>query len=204
MARTNPRAAMGIVKKASGKIKTTGKFHGKSNALGHGGRAAQLKARGVPGGVIGNLARAAHAAPGQKNYHGKKTSKKKASNAIPKQELGLALKRKGSKRKSSSPKHTHIHVHFHKGSDALIGTEEENKEMSGMRMKHYKKAHKDAVEGDEKEGDTSTQGKQEDAEEGHEEYKGKKRKHMKGAVCMKCKGAHKTSEHAKKSKKKAA
>jgi hypothetical protein len=52
-------------------IKTTGKFRGKSNKLGHGGRAAQLKAQGVPGGVIGNLARAAHAAPGQKNYHGK-------------------------------------------------------------------------------------------------------------------------------------
>jgi hypothetical protein len=53
-------------------IKKTGSFHGKSNALGHGGRAAQLKAQGVPGGVIGNLARAAQAAPGQKNYHGGK------------------------------------------------------------------------------------------------------------------------------------
>lgn len=53
-------------------IKTTGTFHGKSNALGHGGRAAQLKAQGVPGGVIGKLARAAQAAPGQKNYHGTK------------------------------------------------------------------------------------------------------------------------------------
>jgi hypothetical protein len=50
-------------------IKKSGSFHVKSNALGHGGRAAQLKARGVPGGVIGNLARKAHAAPGQKNYH---------------------------------------------------------------------------------------------------------------------------------------
>ena len=50
----------------------SGSFHGKSNALGHGGRAAQLKAQGVPGGVIGELARKAHAAPGQKNYHGKK------------------------------------------------------------------------------------------------------------------------------------
>lgn len=56
----------------TGPIRKTGKFHGKSNALGHGGRAAQLKARGVPGGVIGELARKAHAAPGQKNYHGKK------------------------------------------------------------------------------------------------------------------------------------
>lgn len=48
----------------------TGKFRGKSNKLGHGGRAAQLKARGVPGGVIGAIARRKHAAPGQANYHG--------------------------------------------------------------------------------------------------------------------------------------
>jgi hypothetical protein len=53
----------------TGKIKKTGKFQGKSNKIGHGGRAAQLKARGVPGGVIGDLARKAHAASGQKNYH---------------------------------------------------------------------------------------------------------------------------------------
>jgi hypothetical protein len=58
-----------------GKIQLTGRFHGKSNKLGHGGRAAQLKAQGVPGGVIGELARKAHAAPGQKNYHGKKSIK---------------------------------------------------------------------------------------------------------------------------------
>lgn len=56
-------------------IKTTGTFKGKSNKLGYGGRAAQLKAKGVPGGVIGDLARAAHAAPGQKNYHGGKPGK---------------------------------------------------------------------------------------------------------------------------------
>ena len=54
---------------AKGPIKKSGTFKGKSNALGHGGRAAQLKAKGVPGGVIGNLAREAQAAPGQKNYH---------------------------------------------------------------------------------------------------------------------------------------
>lgn len=60
---------------AMGPIKTTGSFAGKSNKLGHGGRSAQLKARGVPGGVIGALARAAHAAPGQKNYHGKRKKK---------------------------------------------------------------------------------------------------------------------------------
>ena len=53
-------------------IKKSGSYKGKSNKLGYGGRAAQLKAAGVPGGVIGNLARAAGAAPGQKNYHGGK------------------------------------------------------------------------------------------------------------------------------------
>ena len=52
------------------KTKKTGSFHGKSNKLGHGGRAAQLKAAGVPGGVIGAIARRKHAAPGQANYHG--------------------------------------------------------------------------------------------------------------------------------------
>lgn len=50
--------------------KKTGSFEGKSNKLGHGGRAAQLKAQGVPGGVIGEIARSKHAAPGQKNFHG--------------------------------------------------------------------------------------------------------------------------------------
>ena len=57
-------------------VKKTGTFGGKSNKLGYGGRAAQLKAQGVPGGVIGNLARAAGAAPGGPNYHGKKKSSK--------------------------------------------------------------------------------------------------------------------------------
>jgi len=53
-------------------IKLSGSFKGKSNKLGSGGRAAQLKAKGVPGGVIGNLARKAGAAPGQKNSHASK------------------------------------------------------------------------------------------------------------------------------------
>lgn len=52
------------------KIRKTGTFAGKSNKLGYGGRSAQLRAQGVPEGVIGMLARKAHAAPGQKNYHG--------------------------------------------------------------------------------------------------------------------------------------
>lgn len=52
--------------------KKTGKSFGKSNALGMGGRAAQLKAAGVPGGVIGALARKKQAAPGMKHYRGGK------------------------------------------------------------------------------------------------------------------------------------
>lgn len=49
--------------------KKSGSFKGKSNKLGEGGRAAQLKAQGVPGGVIGAIARSKGAAPGQKNFH---------------------------------------------------------------------------------------------------------------------------------------
>ena len=60
---------------AKGAIKKTGSYKGKSNKLGYGGRAAQLKAKGVPGGVIGNLARKAGAAPGGPNYHGGKRGK---------------------------------------------------------------------------------------------------------------------------------
>ncbi len=65
-----------------GKVKHTGSFHGKSNVLGQGGRASQLKARGVPGGVIGNMARSVGAAPGGPNFH-KKTKKRKASHKEP-------------------------------------------------------------------------------------------------------------------------
>ena len=61
-----------VMKKASGPIKHTGKFGGKSNQLGQGGRAAQMRARGVPGGVIGNIARSEQAAPGQANFHKRK------------------------------------------------------------------------------------------------------------------------------------
>jgi len=52
--------------------KKTGSFDGKSNKLGYGGRAAQLKAKGVPGAVIGEIARKKGAAPGGPNYHGKR------------------------------------------------------------------------------------------------------------------------------------
>ncbi len=55
--------------------KKSGSFHGKSNKLGHGGRAAQLKAQGVPQAVIGEIARKKGAAPGGKNYHGRKGGK---------------------------------------------------------------------------------------------------------------------------------
>ncbi len=50
-------------------VKKTGTYKGKSNTLGHGGRAQQLKDKGVPGAVIGALARKAGAAPGGPNYH---------------------------------------------------------------------------------------------------------------------------------------
>lgn len=53
-------------------VKKTGTFKGKSNKLGYGGRAAQLKDKGVPGAVIGMLARKADAAPGQSNFHPRK------------------------------------------------------------------------------------------------------------------------------------
>lgn len=49
-------------------------YKGKSTALGHGGRAAILKDKGVPDAVIGEIARKKKAAPGQVNYH---PSKKK-------------------------------------------------------------------------------------------------------------------------------
>lgn len=57
---------------AFGKGKPPKTFAGKSTKLGHGGRAAKLKSMGVPGGVIGAIARRKGAAPGQQNYHGKK------------------------------------------------------------------------------------------------------------------------------------
>lgn len=60
---------------AFGDKKMPKKYAGKSTALGHGGRAAKMKAEGVPGGVIGEIARKKHAAPGQSNYHGKKKGK---------------------------------------------------------------------------------------------------------------------------------
>lgn len=57
------------IKARHGDTKKSGSFEGKSNKLGEGGRAAQLKAKGVPGGVIGAIARSKGAAPGGPNYH---------------------------------------------------------------------------------------------------------------------------------------
>jgi hypothetical protein len=68
----NPKLRDAAIAAKQKSVRTSGTFEGKSNALGHGGRAAQLKAKGVPGAVIGMLARRAGAAPGQKNYHGKR------------------------------------------------------------------------------------------------------------------------------------
>lgn len=56
--------------KKSGDTKKTGDYKGKSNKLGHGGRAQQLQDKGVPGAVIGAIARSKGAAPGGPNYHG--------------------------------------------------------------------------------------------------------------------------------------
>jgi len=67
-------------KNKKGVIKHTGSFEGKSNQLGHGGRAAQMRAQGVPGGVIGAIARREGAAPGQPHYHGGKKSKTSSTN----------------------------------------------------------------------------------------------------------------------------
>lgn len=61
---------MAVYSKVGG-TKKTGSFHGKSNKLGYGGRAAQLRAQGVPGAVIGAIARRKGAAKGGPNYHGK-------------------------------------------------------------------------------------------------------------------------------------
>lgn len=61
-----------VVTKKSGPTKKTGTYKGKSNQLGRGGRAQQLRDRGVPEGVIGAIARRKQAAPGQKNYKGGK------------------------------------------------------------------------------------------------------------------------------------
>lgn len=60
---------------------------GKSNKLGQGGRAAQLKAKGVPAGVIGEIARQKQAAPGQKNFHRKSMPQRKTHKTMNGEEM---------------------------------------------------------------------------------------------------------------------
>ena len=169
MMKTNPRKAY----KAA--IKMSGSFHGKSNALGQGGRAAQLKARGVPGGVIGNLARAAHAAPGQANYH--KKSKKRKVAPLQKEELGMAMKRSEKK-----------------GSTMLTGQKLEHKEQAKVfKRKHYKKARKGGFGGEKD--DTKLEHREEEAHGFKKSHKMKSAHKCKGAMC-------KHSEHMKAAKKK--
>jgi len=59
------------ISKAVKSTRKTGTYKGKSNALGHGGRAQQLEDKGVPKAVIGMIARKKGAAPGGPNFHGK-------------------------------------------------------------------------------------------------------------------------------------
>lgn len=65
-------------KRKSFVTKKTGTYKGKSNKLGHGGRAAQLTtslrskgySKAYAGAIVGKIAREKGAAPGQKHYHG--------------------------------------------------------------------------------------------------------------------------------------
>lgn len=57
--------------KNTGNTKKSGTYKGKSNKLGMGGRAQQLKDKGVPQAVIGAIARKKGAAPGGAHYKGK-------------------------------------------------------------------------------------------------------------------------------------
>ncbi len=181
MMKKHPHKAYKIARKSS--VKHSGNFQGKSNVLGHGGRAAQLKARGVPGGVIGMLARRAGAAPGQANYHGKKSKKRKVA-PLQKQELGMAMKKSHKKKASAHVIHVHHHgsghVHVHmKGSSKLTGQVQEHKELAGVKAeahKKHKKAHKKGF-GDEKEAGL----KLEHREEGAKGFK-KSRKRKGAAV----------------------
>lgn len=59
------------------KIRKTGSFKGKSNAFGGGGRAAQMKAQGMSGALIGYIGRKNHgaAAMAKASAAGRKRSK---------------------------------------------------------------------------------------------------------------------------------
>lgn len=133
-------------------VKMSGKFEGKSNALGQGGRAAQLKARGVPGGVIGNLARAAQAAPGQKNFHKKKIAKKGSDSLVkaPASRYVRKTAKKGSMSFVKSPKANRMQTMRRKsvkkgtsgtsfGDETLQNTKMEHREENAKHFKRSKK-----------------------------------------------------------------
>lgn len=132
-----------MMKKMKSSIKYTGKFEGKSNKLGHGGRAAQLKARGVPGGVIGMLARKAQAAPGEKNFHGKKAKRSKKS-SINKGEEGDVEMKKSKKRKSTLNRGEEGDVErkASKRKQAPFMKQEKKLRKSSKRRKHSEEAIK--------------------------------------------------------------
>lgn len=207
----NPKKRAAVMKEvrrkaATGKVSHTGTFEGKSNKLGQGGRAAQLKARGVPGGVIGNLARAAHAAPGQANFHKKTEKKRKSAMTVPQE---MAMKR-APKHKSAEAVHHHIHihgknagvVHVHMKGAKVSGTGFGDEAEQGLGLeheeesaKHFKKAKKSSGTsfGDEKEQGLT---KEHEEEEAHGFKKAKKRKSAE--MKHKCKGAEcKHASHKK-------
>lgn len=178
-----------------GKVKHSGTFAGKSNALGQGGRAAQLKARGVPGGVIGEMARKVGAAPGQKNFH-KKSMKRKSSEMNGSEMMAM---KKSTKKKAPLSAHHHIHIHgkyagpihVHMKGSKVSGTSFGDESEQGTKLehaeegaKHFKKAHKSASSG-KSFGDESIQGKsQERKEEGAKHFKKKASAHKcKGSMC---------------------
>lgn len=135
---------MPMKKKAKKPIKMSGSFEGKSNKLGQGGRAAQLKARGVPGGVIGNLARAAQAAPGQKNFH--KKAKKSSTSLVkaPNSRYVRKTAKKGSMSLVKSPSKNKT-LRTKKAKKGTFGDEKiqgMKQELKGEEAKSFKKAKK--------------------------------------------------------------
>lgn len=175
------KKASSMMKHMKGAIKDTGSFHGKSNALGHGGRAAQLKARGVPGGVIGNLARAAHAAPGQANYHGAK--KRKASGGYTPLPSAFAPGQMASVARASGAFKPNPNAPQNYGP--AMSRAYANTSTFGAAQKKKRKSSKKGV-----------------AKKAPEPMKQdlglalkKKGKRFKGIECKMCKGSHLTSQH---------
>lgn len=191
------RAVMSHLKRKGfkvGEVKHSGSFHGKSNALGQGGRAAQLKARGVPGGVIGMMARKVGAAPGQKNFHKKAKSKKheKKHKKVEKEEKKKGSSLNGSemmamkeaKRKEASKKDAsgvHIHIHLEGSKVSGMGFGDEGEQGLGLEhaeegAKHFKKAKKTSGKSF---GDESIQGAKEEREGEKAEHFKKSKKEKK-------------------------